>query len=127
MLITISLYPLLAKSTGFTKIFSDDGIDFKDLHRLAKTHTRLIEEVLDEHCAKTNEDEEDVNEYERYTMILSYRKTFLVSELPLTIPHSTPTSGFSSYKMQNMTKAEIRSETLQQAKNMIRNAEGKEY
>ena len=124
MLITISLYPLLAKSTGFTKIFSDDGIDFTDLHQLAKTHTRLIEEVLDEHCANTNEEEEeDLNEYERYTMILCYRKTFGVGELPLTIPHSTPSSGFSSYKMQNMTKAEIWRETLKQAKDMIESAE----
>lgn len=107
MVISVSIYPFLAKSTGFTRIYSDDEIEESgDAIKQVELMRQCIHDVLERH-SDDEMDDEDVNEYERYTVICLLRKSLPLEEFPFTISHARPEGKTYTKAFYHMTKKEI--------------------
>lgn len=115
MVVVVSLYPLLASKTGFTRIYNDDDETSPDALKQAHLLKRCVEDVLDSHSDQTDDfDDEDGNDFERYTLIVTFRKSVHVAaaEFPITIPHSKPVRYRCTQSFCDMTKKEILAEIV---------------
>lgn len=110
MVLTVSLYPLLATKTGFTCVYSDDIESSKDIVGQMQFMQRSVIDTLEKHSDNTDEiDEEDVNEYERYTMIVTFHSLIHSGgrQFPFTIHHSQPVRYTCTKTFYKLTKKEI--------------------
>ena len=131
MYVTISLYPTIAKMTGLSIIYehtySEDpiveGTFYKKVIKdILNQHWYTIDEDTDE-IDSIGSDDDDINEYERYTLIVTYRESFpLYARQPIIIHHGKPTQFRCSEVYENMTKKEIWSKTLTYVEDMFRQA-----
>lgn len=108
MVLIVSLYPFLAKSTGLTRVYNDKAETSKDTIVQMKFMQQCVNDTLEQHSDAINEyDDEDVNEYERYTMIVSFHTAIASNEFPFTIPHAKPVRYSCTTTFRQMTKKEI--------------------
>lgn len=121
MVVVVSLYPLLASKTGFTRIYNDDDETSPDALKQVHLLKRCVENVLDSHSDQTDEfDDEDCNEFERYTLIVTFQKSLNVArgEFPITIPHSKPVRYTCTQSFRDMTKKEILAKLVEDLKDI---------
>lgn len=108
MVLTVSLYPLLAKRTGITRVYSDDIETSTDVIAQYEFLQRCIEDTLELHPSATYEIDDD--EHERYTIIVTFRKACFREEFPFTIEHFKPRRYTCTKTFDHMTKKDIRKE-----------------